>query len=444
MATPRLYGAVHFRYDPISEAAIFTQIGADGSEPVSTLNALPIIQVDATGRTVPQMTSAFGEQIVAQLSPQFQVSFEYTVSNTEVCTNTVTGSGTVTQADAMAVVATGTTTGSVSRLESAHHARYRPGMGGVLRFSGLFSTPVAGTKQYYAIADEIGSSATFKNGLGIGYNGTTLSIARWQNDALIETAQSGWDDKLDGTGASGVTLDPTKLNVFYITFQYLGAGPMFFWMIHPDTGVPFIFHVIKYGNSNVVPSTYMPNFSYFIYANNGATTSNIVLKSGSYAYFVEGMTTLIDIHQPQNSSGTKQKTTVTTEVAILTIRNKATFASKTNHIDILLEKAAGSIEAASANNLGEVRLVKNATIGGVPSWSDINTTNSIIEIDTSGTTVTGGKELIDAELAGKNAQVNENLVSYEFIIHPGETVTIAGSSANSATIRASILWRELI
>lgn len=403
-----------------------------------------IRHIDAVGRVISQINSSFGEQLVSQLSPIFQVSFEYTVSNTELCTNTVTGSGTITQADAMAVISTGTTTGSTARLESTHHARYRPGMGSVVRFSCLFSTPVAGTKQYFSICDELGSSATFKNGLGIGYNGTTLGISRWQNDTLFEVARSSWDDKLDGTGPSGVTLDTTKLNVFYITFQYLGAGPMFFWIIHPDTGIPFVFHVIKYGNANTVPSTYMPNFSFFMYTNNGATTSNIAIKAGSYAFFVEGKSLFIDLHQIQNSTGIKQKTAVTTETAILTIRNKTTYASKTNHIDILLEKLSSAIEASSANNLGSIRLVKNATLGGVPSWSDISTTNSLVEIDTSGTTVTGGKELIDGELAGKNAQVNENLVSYEFIIHPGETVTIAGASANSATIRAALLWRELI
>lgn len=41
MVADRLYGAVHFRYDPVSEAAIFTTIGADGSEPVSATNGLP-------------------------------------------------------------------------------------------------------------------------------------------------------------------------------------------------------------------------------------------------------------------------------------------------------------------------------------------------------------------------------------------------------------------
>jgi hypothetical protein len=38
-------------------------------------------------------------------------------------------------------------------------------------------------------------------------------------------ASSAWNiDKMDGTGPSGMTLDPTKFNVYEIRFQYLGVG----------------------------------------------------------------------------------------------------------------------------------------------------------------------------------------------------------------------------
>lgn len=52
MVANRLYGAVHFRYDPTSEAAIFTVVGADGSEPVSTTNPLPVGLRDASGNAI--------------------------------------------------------------------------------------------------------------------------------------------------------------------------------------------------------------------------------------------------------------------------------------------------------------------------------------------------------------------------------------------------------
>jgi len=104
---------------------------------------------------------------------------------------------------------------------------------------------------------------------------------------------------------------------------------------------------------------------------------------------------------------------------------------------------SSSIEAGANANLGAIRLIKNTTLGGTPSWSDINTTNSIVEIDTAGTTVGGGTTLIGADLAGKNDKDSEDLTSYEFIISPGDTVTFAAVSTNSATVNGQILWKEL-
>ena len=137
------------------------------------------------------------------------------------------------------------------------------------------------------------------------------------------------------------------------------------------------------------------------------------------------------------------KIVVTSEVAIFTIRNKATYAGKTNFIEVLLESVYASLEASSANNLAELRLVKDATLGGTPSYSDIHTSDSVVDIDTAGTTVTGGDTLLGTALAGKNDRESQNIMPYSFILQPGETITVAGTSAASATIKAGILWKEL-
>lgn len=489
--------------------------------------------------------TAFGEVLVGELHPQFQGSFEYTVSNTDLNTNTEVNGGTVTQASGMAVVGSSTTTASVAVFQSKQHAKYRPGLGGLSRFTALFTSPVSATEQYVGIMDEPGSdiatgtvtldsgasgsvngitvnsveimsgaeafdtdltetarnvatninahssspnynatsegpvitiisevkgtgpntfvvvSSTttiastdvnlaggtdgeaFKNGYGIGYNGTTFGFHRWANNTLTTVTQANWDDPMDGTGASGMTLDQTKLNVFEIKFQYLGAGAIQLLIENDSTGQFVVAHTILYANNNIEPSTHNPNFHHTMCVNNKGTASNIILKSSSYSYFVEGRTTLIELHQPEHSSGIKEKTTVTTEVAIFTLRNKTTYASKTNFIDIIIQNIAAAIEATSANNIGQIRLVKNATLGGTPSYADINTSDSVVEIDTAGTTVTGGEEIIPSLLAGKNDSVLEDLTPYKIILNPGETMTIAGLSANSATIDGALLWREL-
>lgn len=404
---------------------------------------LKITPFNSVGKEIVQPLTSFGDLRTAELSPQFQGSFEYTVDNTDLNTNTEVNGGTVTQANGMGVMSTSTTTASTALFSSKQHARYRSGLGAVVRFSALFTTPVATTEQYIGLADEIGSSAAFKNGYMIGYDGTTFGLHRFQNDSKISVNQTAWDDPLDGTGPSGMTLDQTKLNVFFIQYQYLGAGPIHLFVEMPD-GQSMLVHTIQYPNLFTEPSTHNPNFHYMMWVNNAGTTSDLILKSASYSYFVEGKTDLIELHQPINASGKVEKTSVSTEVAIFTIRNKSIYASKTNFIDILILGAGASIDAAAANNLGAVRIVKNATLGGVPAWSNINTTNSVIEIDITGTTVSGGKELGAGLLSGQNDALRVPIVQDKVILNPGDTLTIAGSSApNNATIDAQMTWREL-
>lgn len=388
-------------------------------------------------------TTAFGDLRVAELSPIFQGSFEYTVDNTELTENVAVAPASVTQADGMAVVSTSTTTGKKAHLQSHVHSKYKAGLGGLARFTALFTTGTVGTFQWVGLADEVGSGASFKNGYMVGYKDDVLSIGRFQNDVLFDIPQSAWNDKLDGTGSSGMTIDPTKLNVFEIRFQYLGGGAITFHVEDDSTGDFVEFHKILYANLNTSPSTYNPNFHFFIYADNGATTDDLIVKSASYAYFVEGKTADIEFHQPQFGSGTRQKTTVTTEIALFTVKVKAIYASKTNFVPIIIERIGASIDASAANNLGVVRLVKNATLGGSPSFTDINTTDSVCSIDTAGTTVTGGKNMLSFQLSGKNDKANEQILDLKFILQDGDTITLAVSSTNSATFNGNLLWKEL-
>lgn len=388
--------------------------------------------------------TAFGDLRTAELSPVYQLSFEYTVDNTEIGSKTETNSGTVTQSQAMAVISTGTTTASVAKWENAHNAKYRSGLGGLFRGTGLFTAGVSGTEQAIGLADMVGLIASHKNGYALGFSGADFGFLRWQNDVLKFVNVTDWDDPLDGSGASGMTLTPTNLFVFFIEFEYLGGGAVKIWIENSLNGKIFLAHTVPYSGLFVIPSVFNPNFHLMIYAENGSTTSNMIVKNGSMAYFVEGKTKFTELQQPQFSTEELQKTSVTTEVAIFTIKNKSTYAGKTNFIDLVLCNVGGSIEASAANNLGKFRLVKNTTLGGVPAFNDINTTDSIVGFDVAGTTLTGGKTLFNVPLAGKNDRIsNGNLTDFDIIISPGDTITLAGSSANSATMRSDLLWKEL-
>ncbi len=390
-----------------------------------------------------QPFTASGDLRVAELSPIFQHTFEYTVDNTQLFHKTITGGGTITQADAMAVVSSSTTSSSISCFQSEQHAKIRAGFGGVARFTALFTTPVAATEQLVGLSDELGSSVAFENGYMIGYIGTEFGFHRFQNDSLISVPQSEWDDPLDGTGRSGMTLDHTKLNVFFIQFQYLGAGAIRLFIENDATGDMILVNTVRYSNNFIIPSVFNPNFHITLFVDNKATSNDLIIKTASFSYFVEGKTKQTELHQTIFSSGEQQKTSVTTEVAIITIRNKSTYASKVNFVDVQIMGAYSSIEASAANNLGRVRFIKNAALGGIPVFNDINTTDSVIEFDIAGTTVTNGLEIFASPLAGKNDKSDKDLSPWNIILHPGDSLTIAGLSVNSATINSGLIWNEL-
>lgn len=381
---------------------------------------------------------------VAELSPIFQYNFEYTVDNTELTINTVTGGGTVTQAEAMAVISSSTTTGSTACLQTKRKARYKSGFGALLRITTLYENGgVAGTEQWFGLADEIGSSVAFKNGYVLGFSGEAFRFNRFQNDAEFPTEIADWDDPLDGSGPSGEILDETNLNIWFISFGHLGAGGAILFWQHPSTKQMIKVLGLPYSNLHKNPAVFMPNFHGTAFVDNKATSVDLVIKTGSMAYFVEGKAEPIILHQPQTSSDIKIKTDVTGEIAIFTIRNKTTYAGKTNFIEVQLEDFAYSIEALAANNLAELRIVRNATLGGTPDFSDINTTDSVLEIDVAGTTVTDGKLLVPRTLAGKNDSKSDNLLPFKVILAPGETATVAGTSVSAATMKAALLVREL-
>ena len=101
-----------------------------------------------------------------------------------------------------------------------------------------------------------------------------------------------------------------------------------------------------------------------------------------------------------------------------------------------------SIEASSAANLGEVIIIIDGSLTGA-SYTSVESNNSVIELDTSATAISGGKRLLPLPLAGKNDRGIFPILDNKILLYPGQVLTVAGSSSNSATIRASVLWKEL-
>lgn len=395
----------------------------------SASNAINVSLDDGIGQ------SAFGELSVVNMTPVVQELFTYNI-NSRIWDTTVANTGTITVSNFMSNVASGTTASSTANLQSQHRVKYRPGEGVMGRFTGIFTAGVAGTTQLIGIGDA-------DNGFFFGYNGTTFGIMH-RNSASgtkVETwtAQASWNgDIASGTDVLPL-LDQTKGNVYQIKFQYLGFGVIYFYIENPADGKFILVHTIRYSNTSTVPSLSNSSLPFNTYVSNGSTTSNIVIKSASVLLGVEGQEKRLGL----KNAYTRELTGIgDTSTAVFTLRNMTTYNSLTNTSKVFLTMLnIAAIQNASAR-AAVVSLVLNATLGGSPSYTDIDTNESIIEYDTSGTTVSGGETLISLVVRA-NESVNVKLHDMDIHIHPEDTLTLAASTATGTVdIFGSLLWLE--
>ncbi|GAB4272812.1 hypothetical protein [Thermincola ferriacetica] len=385
---------------------------------------------DSTGQPIVMPLTAFKDMRVAGISPEIGWTFNYNI-NTDLIAVTTTGSGTVTQSNSKAVLQTTAAANSSAKIETKKALRYQPGMGALVRFTALFTSGMANSTQIIGIGDA-------NDGFFFGYNGTSFGILRRQNATDFWIPQSAWNiDKFDGTGLSGITLDPTKGNVYVIQYQWLGFGAIRFFIENPATGDLVPVHVLQYANANTNPSVFNPTLPLMAQVRNTTNTTNIKLETPSAMGFVEGPANNNAIVTRNSVAGSK--TGVTTEQAIITIRNNSTFQGKTNRTRIKLDYLSVATDGTKSVT---VRLVRNATLGGTPSFTDISTTTSVVSYDTAGTTLTGGTRVLTFEMA-KVESIMELLDPLDLYLDPGDTFTVSATSSLSNDVDVALSWREL-
>lgn len=262
--------------------------------------------------------------------------------------------------------------------------------------------------------------------------------------------QSEWNgDKLDGTGASGVTIDPTKGNVYQIGIQYLGYGAITFKVevTSTDSNNPdFVtVHTLKLPNTLTTTSFGNPSFPFTMAAYSAGSTTNLTVKAGSFAGFIEGQKML----QGNRFTYFNQLTTVGAAniQALFSIQNARYYQGRTNQAVINLLSASGAIKHTSPV---VYYLIRNGTLAGNPNFQSLST-NSCSLWDTAATTVTysTGDQLLWTGHIGDTGEIdhhfgNGSYNAEEITLQPGDIITL-GVKATTGTpsyVTGSINTRE--
>lgn len=314
---------------------------------------------------------------------------------------------------------------------------------------------------FYSIAEgwltmAIGSTVVFISNVPKPYSGT-FSFSHATAVGAFSTTVVGvaptktfipinsWNiDTMDGSGPSGMIINPQRGNVFDIQYQYLGYGDAYFAIEDYRTGKFTPVHIIK--NANNVTSTVLRDPALFISweaKNTGSTATGVTLRGASGAGFVDGERAYLG----PNFSYSSEKTATSngTVIPVLTIRASLIFNDRALYSPIRLNRLAASAVGSSGKPV-RILVYENAALTGA-NFSKLNSTSSKADIDSSATAInisSNGARLIASMMLSETGQDSINFTYSLSDLPAGSWVTVCfvNNVNNNASVAAALEWTE--
>ena len=375
-------------------------------------------------------SSIFGSQFICNRKDIISLSFFHGIPSDFINT-TILNSGIVQGNNSMAEVCTGTDTNGSAIMQSKVGINYVPAHMIYAFFSLALSTAESNSEQWMGCIDE-------NNGYAIGYKGASFGILyrREAIETFIPQPQFS-EDRLDGSGIkSRINLDPTKINVYRISYGWLGGASVKFEILREDN-FWFPFHIIKFPNLSATTSTPIPGFPLRAEAKKtSGSTTNLILRTASWCGGIEDGT--IPFSRTQEVS--RQNISISsTERPVLTIKNNSTYLSKnnTNWADLIYANflAIGAVI--------RLKIYKNATLTS-GNLSYTNKSNSFISYNTGATGFSGGEEVFYIPVSVNFQQMIFNGWGLHLFLFPGESFTLTASTPIAAYLDFCLTWKETL
>jgi hypothetical protein len=373
---------------------------------------------------------AFGRARVGNPTTLFNSNFIYNAQPL-LWDTVVTGGGTATKTANVSSVTLntgGTTNGDGVYMQTHRYYRYEPGKSQLIMFTGVLGAQKANVRSRYGYY-EVNDGCYFEMD---GTNGPAINIRTHTSGSPVDAPvlQASWNlDKMDGTGNTGITLDFSKQQIFVIDLQWLGTGRVRFGFVF--NGVLVYAH--QFLNDNRFTLPYMNTAQLPLRAeifNTGTAASGTTMTMVCGSIVSEGGEESPNALQFTANNGVTP-VAVTTRRAILSIRPKTTFNSIANHVP--LRDLSVSLYA-DATVLYEI--VHGGSLGGAPSFADVDTTNCGAEKDVAGTTVTGGVVIASGYLSVAGGS-NKNNIDIPMTQELLCTISAAGAADNFSIVCTS-------
>ncbi len=279
-------------------------------------------------------------------------------------------------------LAVSTDSGSKAIMQTFAYLRYQPGKSQAIAMTFVADVQQVGTDMRIGYFDDDNGFFLELNGLIVNMVRRTRTSGSVVNDKV---AQADWtEDKMDGSGPSGITLDLTKEQLVFIDFQWLSAGRV--RMGFNIGGRLHYCHSFKIANELDVPVTTTGNLPVrWEIVNTAGVAAIKALKAICSAVYSEGGSDFELGHPFAGGNGVTTRTISTTPVPICSIRPALLLNNITNRIQVKIE----SIEILTDQDVFW-QLVYMPTSITNETFAVGPVAHSAVEVDVVGTAIVGG------------------------------------------------------
>jgi hypothetical protein len=367
---------------PINREGVFVGDPDDVDATVKVTNCRPApTDYGLTTRPV-QNLDGFGRLRISEPVSMFDSQLQYDEMDL-IWNEKLTTSGTfVHDANGSFGTMNTTTTSGSEVIRQSPYQRYQPGKSQLVFATFDMVEEVDNQRKRVGYFD--GANGLYLENLN-GITSITLRSSVSGGVVNDNITQANWNqDKMDGTGPSGVTLDITKSLIWCADFEWLGVGQVRVGFV--IQGQFYAVHIFMH--SNDIQKTYMGTANLpvrYEITNTAITASAGKMRQICCSVMSEGGFREDFGFEFAAGNGVTTKAATTTAVPLITIRPKATFNSIVNR-GIIVPEEFGFFPQTNA---GFMQVIYNGTLSGSPSWVSANA-NSIVEYDISATGISGG------------------------------------------------------
>ena len=350
------------------------------------------------------------------------------------------------------VSGTGTTSYAIHQTRKYHN--YFPGKSQLILNSFVLGSGTTNVTKKIGYFDN-------RNGIYLEQIGSTLNLViRTDVTGTVQerrVPQSEWNlDKCDGSGPSGFNLDPTKTQLAYITFQWLGVGSVECGFEYNRTTIP----AHRFNHTNVFDTVYirtpaLPIRSEVI--NSGTVSTGNSMEHICSTVISEGGHENAGEDWAVNTS-TLKSIGVGLTSPILAIRLKNSFYGYENRVTVKLN--AVNVFSSGANIKFTVVKIDNASMVSGGNWISAHP-NSAVEYNESMTSwvdgepissgfvaadTQGGKAIATTTYPAIDFGAKKNYISQNFDSTNSQVFLIYAqniSPVDTTSVGADFIFREI-